>query len=91
MFRIDKNSVIDATMIGSLARFINHSCQPNCYTKILSDEGSILIFIIGRKVVIHAKKNIKIGEELTYNYHFPCEEIKIPCFCGSMLCNGWMN
>ena len=36
MFRIDEESIIDATMCGGLARYINHSCDPNCCTKILN-------------------------------------------------------
>jgi histone-lysine N-methyltransferase SETD1 len=36
-----------------------------------------------KKIFIYAKKNIRAGEELTYNYKFPFEENKIPCLCGS--------
>lgn len=57
--------------------------QPNCYTKIITVEGQ-------KKVVIYAKRFIGSGEELTYNYKFPLEEKKIPCFCGAAR-SGWLS
>jgi len=39
MFRMDDIFVVDATMRGSSARFINHSCEPNCYSRIVQIEG----------------------------------------------------
>ena len=50
--------------------------QPNCYTKIITVEGQ-------KKVVIYSKQRIMPGEELTYDYKFSLEEVKIPCFCGA--------
>ena len=50
--------------------------QPNCYTKIITVEGE-------KKVVIYSKRRIAPGEELTYDYKFSLEEVKIPCFCGA--------
>ncbi|KAH9759887.1 Histone-lysine N-methyltransferase ATXR7 [Citrus sinensis] len=67
---------VDATKRGGIARFINHSCNPNCYTKVISVEGQ-------KKIFIYAKRHIAAGEEITYNYKFPLEEKKIPCYCGS--------
>lgn len=84
LFRIDHDYVVDATKRGGLARFINHSCEPNCYTKIINVEGQ-------KKIFIYAKKPIPAGEELTYNYKFPLEEKKIPCNCGSRRCRGSLN
>jgi SET domain-containing protein len=49
--------VRDAGVGGNLARFINHACRPNCYTQI-----------IGHVIWIRAKRAIKAGEELTYDY-----------------------
>ena len=46
---------------GGLARFINHSCDPNCYTKIITVEGH-------KHIVIYSKHHIHAGEELTYDY-----------------------
>ncbi|KAL2652008.1 hypothetical protein R1flu_020136 [Riccia fluitans] len=84
LFRIDDELVVDATKRGGLARFINHSCDPNCYTKIITVDGE-------KKVVIYSKRYIRAGEELTYDYKFPREEKKIPCFCGAAKCRGFMN
>ncbi|KAJ7541963.1 hypothetical protein O6H91_10G083200 [Diphasiastrum complanatum] len=84
LFRIDDEHVIDATVRGGLARFINHSCEPNCYTKIITVEGQ-------KRVFVYAKKSITIGQELTYDYKFPLEEKKIPCLCGSKRCRGSLN
>ena len=46
MFKIDDDTVVDATMRGNAARFINHSCDPNCYSKIVDIFGKkhIIIF-----------------------------------------------
>ena len=87
MFRIDKTTVCDATKQGNVARFINHSCSPNCYTKIITSEGS-------KRIVIYAKNDIAVGEELCYDYKFPLEpdeSKRIPCHCGARDCRGFMN
>ncbi|CAN6335038.1 unnamed protein product [Urochloa humidicola] len=84
LFRLDDHNVIDATKRGGFARFINHSCEPNCYTKLITVDGQ-------KKIYIYAKRRIYAGEELTYNYKFPLEEKKIPCYCGSQRCRGSMN
>ncbi|KAF5400312.1 Histone-lysine N-methyltransferase SETD1B [Paragonimus heterotremus] len=84
LFRIDDDYVIDATMCGNNARFINHSCQPNCYAKIITVEGK-------KKIVIYSKRDINVMEEITYDYKFPYEEEKIPCLCGSSACRGTLN
>lgn len=51
LFRIDDNTVIDATKRGGIARFINHSCTPNCTAKIIKVEGS-------KRIVIYALRDI---------------------------------
>ncbi|KAL1540305.1 [histone H3]-lysine(4) N-trimethyltransferase [Salvia divinorum] len=84
LFRLDDGFVVDATKRGGIARFINHSCEPNCYTKVISVEGQ-------KKIFIYSKRHITAGEELTYNYKFPLEEKKIPCNCGSKRCRGSLN
>jgi len=87
MFRIDGFNVCDATKHGNVARFINASCDPNCYTKIITIDGT-------KRIVIYAKKDINTGEELTYDYKFPLEynqEKRIPCHCGTKECRGFMN
>ncbi|XP_038055486.1 histone-lysine N-methyltransferase SETD1B-A-like isoform X2 [Patiria miniata] len=84
LFRIDADAIIDATLTGNLARFINHSCTPNCYAKIISMESQ-------KKIVIYSKQNISTGEEITYDYKFPIEDEKIPCLCGTTQCRGTLN
>ena len=87
MFRIDANQVCDATKLGNVARFINASCDPNCYTKIISAGGS-------KRIVIYAKRDIEVGEELSYDYKFERENDpnkRIPCHCGARDCRGFMN
>lgn len=87
MFRIDANFVCDATKVGNVARFINASCDPNCYTKIINVDGQ-------KRIVIYAKKDIPAGEELCYDYKFALEydaSERIPCRCGASNCRGFMN
>ncbi|KII66453.1 Histone-lysine N-methyltransferase SETD1 [Thelohanellus kitauei] len=83
-FRIDEDNVIDATLSGNLARFINHSCQPNCHAKVITVENN-------KKVVIYSKRDIAAGEEITYDYKFPFEENKIECHCGAPNCRRYLN
>lgn len=63
MFRIDDERVIDATRAGSIAHLINHSCEPNCYSRVISFNGD-------DHIIIFAKRDIKRWEELTYDYRF---------------------
>lgn len=84
LFRIDEQSVIDATRRGNFARFINHSCQPNCYAKVLTIEGE-------KRIVIYSRTIINKGEEITYDYKFPLEDDKIDCLCGAKSCRGYLN
>ena len=89
LFRIDENTVIDATKKGGIARFINHSCTPNCTAKIIKVEGSKRIVIyalrdIGQSEYFPLSKverglfrmceaNWSVDEELTYDYKFERE------------------
>ena len=63
MFRLDLQRIVDATKIGSMARFMNHSCDPNAYAKIISvdaEQGQ------DKKIVVFANRDITAGEEITY-------------------------
>ncbi|XP_070504129.1 histone-lysine N-methyltransferase SETD1 [Chironomus tepperi] len=84
LFRIDLETIIDATKCGNLARFINHSCNPNCYAKVITIESE-------KKIVIYSKQPIGVNEEITYDYKFPLEDEKIPCLCGAQGCRGTLN
>ncbi|KAI2649197.1 Histone-lysine N-methyltransferase 2C [Labeo rohita] len=86
MFRIDSEHVIDATISGGPARYINHSCAPNCIAEVVSFER-------GHKIIISSNRRIQRGEELCYDYKFDLEDDqhKIPCTCGAVNCRKWMN
>ncbi|VDM59090.1 unnamed protein product [Angiostrongylus costaricensis] len=84
LFRIDDTTVIDATRMGNFARFINHSCQPNCYAKVVTVDGD-------KRIVIYSKTLINKGDEITYDYKFPIEEDKVDCLCGAPNCRGTLN
>ncbi|XP_012704832.2 histone-lysine N-methyltransferase SETD1B-A isoform X1 [Fundulus heteroclitus] len=84
MFRVDHDTIIDATKCGNFARFINHSCNPNCYAKVITVESQ-------KKIVIYSKQPINVNEEITYDYKFPIEDEKIPCLCGAEHCRGTLN
>ena len=86
MFRIDDYEVVDATVHGNAARFINHSCEPNCYSRVITVDGQ-------KHIVIFASRRIFCGEELTYDYKFPIEDAsnKLPCNCGTKKCRKFLN
>lgn len=63
-----------------MAMYVNHSCTPNCETEE-DDEGSVWIV---------ATRNIKPGEELTYDYFLYDGEGDAPCTCGTTRCRGSM-
>ena len=58
LFNIDKRLARDAAYGGNIARYINHACRPNCYVEIE-----------GRHIWIRASRDIRKGEELTYDYN----------------------
>lgn len=68
-FLLNSRWVIDGAVGGNVARFINHSCQPNCYAHIV--DGVIWL---------RASKTIETGDELTYNYQTEGEK-SIQCRC----------
>ncbi|KAK5936676.1 histone methyltransferase set1 [Knufia obscura] len=87
LFRIDEGTVVDATKKGGIARFINHSCSPNCTAKIIRVGNT-------KRIVIYALRDIEKDEELTYDYKFEREldsDDRIPCLCGSVNCKGFLN
>jgi|SRR5271154_3214933 uncharacterized protein len=84
LFLLDDGTVIDANRGGNSARWINHSCNPNCEPV---EEGG--------RMFIDARRNIEHGDELTYDYQLVVEErhtqeIKrlFACLCGSKRCRG---
>ncbi|KAL3621646.1 hypothetical protein CASFOL_036558 [Castilleja foliolosa] len=84
MFRIDDERVIDATRAGSIAHLINHSCEPNCYSRVIGVDGV-------DHIIIFAKRDIKLWEELTYDYRFLSTDERLVCSCGASRCRGFVN
>ena len=83
-FHIDEDHVIDAKVGGNSARWINHSCKPNCEADV--EDG---------RVFIRARRNIEAGEELFYDYGLVIDEpytpklkAEYPCWCGAKKCRG---
>ena len=86
LFIVDSKTVIDAGVDGNEARFLNHSCNPNCESVIEK-----------RRVFIEAIRNIEPGEEMTYDYQIQREDDDPPgieevfaCRCGFPQCRGTM-
>jgi hypothetical protein len=84
LFAIDGTHVIDGAVNGNDARFINHSCDPNC--EAVDEDGHIFV---------EAITNIQPGTELTYDYQFErgededeLDESRYPCRCGTARCRG---
>lgn len=84
LFLLDNDMVIDAYRGGNSARWINHSCNPNC-EPVEEDD----------RLYIHAIRNIKAGDELSYEYNLVIEERYTPtikrlyaCRCGTSKCHG---
>lgn len=79
----DQNMIIDATK-GSIARFVNHSCEPNCRMEKWTVEGK------PRMALFAGDAGIETGEELTYDYNFdPFSQKNVQeCRCGSARCRG---
>lgn len=69
VFRVNRTWSRDAAGGGNIARFINHSCTPNCW-----------IEVAGKTIWIRASRLIRKGEELTYDYATDGEQ-SIPCRC----------
>jgi uncharacterized protein len=85
LFRLEDGSVIDAGgRAGNAAKYINHSCDPNC--EAVEEDG---------RIFIEALRAIRPGEELAYDYNFILDEPHnaankklYPCNCGAARCRG---
>ncbi|CAO3689709.1 unnamed protein product [Rhizopus stolonifer] len=79
------DEIIDATKKGCLARFINHSCNPNCVTQK---------WVVGKnmRIGIFTNRSIKAGEELTFDYKFERYGAQAQvCYCGESVCKGFIG
>lgn len=83
LMAFDQNMIIDATR-GSIARFVNHSCDPNCRMEKWTVGGK------PRMALFAGDAGIMTGEELTYDYNFdPYSQKNVQaCRCGSENCRG---
>ena len=86
LFIVDSHTVIDAGVDGNEARFMNHSCEPNCES-----------LLENQRVYIDSIRTIEPGEELTYDYQIQREADDPPdidaifaCRCGFGRCRGSM-
>jgi uncharacterized protein len=80
IFRLSDGQDLDGDVAWNPARFINHSCAPNCEAE-LDDE----------RIWIVTVRDIQAGEEITFNYGYDLEDYRdYPCQCGSPNCVGYM-
>ena len=82
IFELNKNYDIDGSPLYNKARYINHSCDPNCEVNISDDE-----------IWISSIKRIKTGQELTYDYGYSFDKVDYKdheCRCGSKKCIGYI-
>src|SRR5512140_1285061 len=84
-FEVSDGTVIDANVRGNAARWINHSCEANCESRE-DDDG---------RVYIEARRTIRTGEELTYDYRLSLDRkigrrtyAAYACRCGADNCRG---
>ena len=84
LFDVGRGLVVDPRKNGSIARFINHSCRPNC--EAVLEDG---------RVYIESIRAIAVGEEITYDYAVTLDRRpskadirKYACRCGSGNCRG---
>uniref|UniRef100_A0A3P8Q1L4 Histone-lysine N-methyltransferase, H3 lysine-36 specific n=1 Tax=Astatotilapia calliptera TaxID=8154 RepID=A0A3P8Q1L4_ASTCA len=85
MLTLDKDRIIDAGPKGNEARFMNHSCQPNCETQKWTVNGDT-------RVGLFALIDIAAGTELTFNYNLEClGNRKTVCKCGASNCSGFLG
>ncbi|KAK5111883.1 hypothetical protein LTR62_004615 [Meristemomyces frigidus] len=85
LMELERGLIIDGTK-GSMARFINHSCEPNCEVRMVKVNGT------PRMGVFAGAAGIMTGEELTYDYNFDnFGETQQECYCGAAACRGSLS
>ena len=79
----------DATRKGNVARFTNHSCEPNVNAVVIPKDKHRT----EKAIVFYALKDLDVGDEITYDYKFAFEDgtDTIHCNCGASMCRGRMN
>ena len=71
---------LDGSLGGNGTHYINHSCQPNSFMKILYGH-----------IQFYALRDIHPGEEITIDYEYTLHSDKKRCYCGAPLCRGTIN
>ena len=84
LMALSKGEFVDATLMGSVARFINHSCAPNCRVEVWAVGAE-------SRAGVFADANLADGEELTFNYGWLPAMKKTACYCGSPACRGFIG
>lgn len=80
IFHLNYRYDIDGSTLENIARYINHSCDPNCEVEISKSQ----IWIV-------AIRTIASGEELSFNYGYDARDYeKFPCHCGARQCCGYI-
>ena len=79
LVELDNNLALNASANPNDMRFINHSCGPNTYLRVMKD-----------RVEFYALRDIKKGEELSCDYGETHHEGKLPCKCGAKNCRGFI-
>lgn len=94
LFTLNDEYVIDGDIDGGVARWINHGCSPNCEAVLIEHPGDDRR---RDRIFIEAKKPIRAGQELTYDYGITLGEPHTPrmkkiwaCLCGARNCTGTM-
>ena len=81
IFEVNKRHDIDGNILENTARFINHSCEPNCEPNVIKN-----------RVWLISTRKIKKGEELSYNYGFDLDDFEQhECRCGAKKCVGYIT
>jgi uncharacterized protein len=80
LFTLDNYWTVDGAVSGSGAEFINHSCEPNLESRIISG-----------RIYYVSLRPIENGEELTVDYNFDAKDEEVVCRCGSPRCRGTIN
>lgn len=85
LMKLSSKELIDPTFKGSIARFINHSCEPNCVTQKWNVLGEVMVGVF-------AVKDIQIGDELTFDYKFDVYKTPLSiCYCVTPSCRGYLG
>jgi [histone H3]-lysine4 N-trimethyltransferase ASH1L len=85
LMELERGLIIDGTK-GSMARFINHSCNPNCEVRMVKVNGT------PRMAVFAGENGVMTGEELTYDYNFDnFGTTRQICYCGAENCRGFLS